>query len=568
MKKEVAKTKIKEENTFIDANVVERILTKKKAVCEIKYNDQIGTGFFCEITIKKKPIKVLFTNNHVLDKKAIENENKITLIIDNKKYILKISKDRFKCTNINLDYSCIEILEEDNIDCDTFKIDEEINTDDPTKTYKLEEYAIIQYPEEKLQITKGKIESISNDSITHYIPTKDGSSGSPIIALNRTLKLIGIHCGGNSEKGENKGSYFKHILDDILEEENKTEEIRIVLENKPLNDVVIGIDLGTTNTCAAIVKNDKIEIIKNDADEKIIPSVVCYTEKKNFVGTLAKNRRFQFPESTVFESKRLIGKKYHVLKNNIIQDMINRYKVKIIEDQNTEKPQYIIKIGNKEKKISPEEVSAEILKEIKKIAEKYNKNIKKAVITVPAHFKEKEKDATIEAAKIAGLEVIQLISEPIAIAIAYGNLFKSKSNKERTILIFDLGAGSLGISIVKINGNEYSVLGSDGEDNLGGENFSQKLMDYFIQEIKKKYPNETLGQGLLFDIKNEIENIKTTLSIEEKATFKVGPINGNNIFEKEINIKKYIELCEDLCKRCIKRIDKFLKDKSFKKKDY
>ena len=163
--------------------------------------------------------------------------------------------------------------------------------------------------------------------------------------------------------------------------------------------------------------------------------------------------------------------------------------------------------------------------------------------------------------------MIKLISEPIAIAIAYGNLFKSKSNKERTILIFDLGAGSLGISIVKINGNEYSVLGSDGEDNLGGENFSQKLMDYFIQEIKKKYPNETLGQGLLFDIKNEIENIKTTLSIEEKATFKVGPINGNNIFEKEINIEKYIELCEDLCKRCIKRIEKFLNDYSLKKED-
>ena len=285
MKKEVANTKKLEENTFIDANEMQRILTKKKAVCEIKYNDQIGTGFFCEITIKKKPIKVLFTNNHVLDKKAIENENKITLFIDNKKYILKISKDRFKCTNINLDYSCIEILEEDNIDCDTFKIDEDINTDDPRKMYKLEEYAIIWISEGKLQITKGKIESISNDSITHYIPTKDGSSGSPIIALNRNLKIIGIHCGGNSEKGENKGSYFKHILDDILEEENK---IRIVLENKPLNDDVIGIDLGTTNTCAAIVKNEKIEIIKNDADEKIIPSVVCYTEKKNFCWNISK----------------------------------------------------------------------------------------------------------------------------------------------------------------------------------------------------------------------------------------------------------------------------------------
>ena len=345
--------------------------------------------------------------------------------------------------------------------------------------------------------------------------------------------------------------------------QNKSEEIRIVLEDEPLKDVVIGIDLGTTNTCAAILYKNKIEIIKNDGGEKIIPSVVCYTENKPFVGTLAIKRMYQFPESTVFESKSLLGKSFKECENDINGDMGKRCHVKIIEDKKTGKPQYSIK----EKKISPEEVSAEILKEIKKIAEKYNKNIKKAVITVPAFFKEKEKDATIEAAKIAGLEVIKLISEPIAIAIAYGNLFKSKSNKERTILIFDLGAGSLGISIVKINGNEYSVLGSDGEDNLGGENFSQKLMDYFIQEIKKKYPKVNLGQGLLFDIKNEIENIKTTLSIEEKATFKVGPINGNNIFEKEINIEKYIELCEDLCKRCIKRIEKFLNDFSLKKED-
>ena len=137
--------------------------------------------------------------------------------------------------------------------------------------------------------------------------------------------------------------------------------------------------------------------------------------------------------------------------------MGKRCHVKIFEDKITKKAKYEVNIKGKKKEIFPEEVSSEILKEIKKIAEKYNKNIKKAVITVSTHFKEKERKAIIEAAKIAGLDVIQLINEPTAAAIAYGEQIKSKSNKERTILIFDLGGGNFGFSIVKIKGNQYFV---------------------------------------------------------------------------------------------------------------
>ena len=235
----------------------------------------------------------------------------------------------------------------------------------------------------------------------------------------------------------------------------------------------------------------------------------------------------------------------------IKENMVKRCHFKIIEDKYSRKAKYEVNIKGKKKEIFPEEVSSEILKEIKKIAEQYNKNIKKAVITVPAFFKEKEKDATIEAAKKAGLEVIQTINETTAAAIAYGEQIKSKSNKERTILIFDIGGGNFGFSIVKITGNEYFVLGSDGEDNLGGENFTQKLMDYFIYEIKKKYPNETLDQNnkdenslkLFSLIKKKTEEVKNKLSGDIMLYLKLKWDKLN--FKRKltlINILNYVEI--------------------------
>ena len=190
----------------------------------------------------------------------------------------------------------------------------------------------------------------------------------------------------------------------------------------------------------------------------------------------------QFPESSMFKSKRLLGDKYS---NPNVHKDIERWLIKIIEDPKTKKPKYVIKVKDKTKEYFPEEASTMILEYLKKQAEIYNANkeIKRAVITVPAHFNNLQREATIEAAKKAGLEVYKLINEPTAAAIAYGDIIKS--DKERKVLIFDIGGGTFDASIVKIKGKEYRVLASQGEEHLGGEDFNQRLLDYVIEEIKK-----------------------------------------------------------------------------------
>ena len=259
---------------------------------------------------------------------------------------------------------------------------------------------------------------------------------------------------------------------------------------------IIGIDLGTSYSCVAIMRKNKVEIIENkQTGSKIIPSIVCFNGKEFLIGTQAQNNMLKYPESTMYNSKRLIGYKF---KNKHVQNDIKNWPIKIIEDKKTGKPQYVIKIGNEEKKYYPEDVASMILKSLKKNAEIHeNKEIKKVIIGVPAHFNDLQRNATIEAGKKAGFEEIKLINEPTAAAIAYGNIIKS--NKERKILIFDLGGGTFDASIVKIKGNEYNVLASLSEEHLGGEDFNQRLINYVIMEIKK----DKKFKNIDFDNKND-----------------------------------------------------------------
>jgi molecular chaperone DnaK (HSP70) len=211
----------------------------------------------------------------------------------------------------------------------------------------------------------------------------------------------------------------------------------------------------------------------------------------------------------MYDSKRLID---HKFSNENVQNDISYWPIKIIEDKKTGKPQYVIKVNNEERKYFPEEVSSMILEYLKKQAEIYNgnKEIKKAVITVPAHFNNLQRKATIEAANKAGLEVIKLINELTVAAIAYGE--KNYSDKERKVLIFYIGRGTFDVSIVKIKGNEYKVLASEGEEHLGGEDFNQRLFDYVIKEIKKidvfkNIQKEVILKGIS-RLKKKIEIIK------------------------------------------------------------
>ena len=250
-------------------------------------------------------------------------------------------------------------------------------------------------------------------------------------------------------------------------------------------ETILGIDLGTIYSCVGIIKNKKVFILTDeDSNDRIIPSVVRFNEKNELIiGRTAKNLIIEYPESSLYESKRLIGVKYE--NPNVQKDIELMKPLKIIEDQKTQKPKYVIKVNKEDKEYFPEDVSSMILEYLKKIAMDYesNENVKKAIITVPAHFNDLQRQATIEAANKAGLEVIKLINETTAAAIAYGD--ENYLDKERKVLIFDIGGGTFDVSIVKIKGDEYEVLGSDGEGHLGGEDFNQRLFDYVIKEIKK-----------------------------------------------------------------------------------
>ena len=333
-----------------------------------------------------------------------------------------------------------------------------------------------------------------------------------------------------------------------------------------LYEPIIGIDLGTTHSCVATYKNNKIEIIPNDCGSRIIPSIVCIKENEELIGESAKNIKIKDFSSLMKNSKRLIGRLYN--EKNILND-IKYFNTKIIKDDKTGKPQYYFKIGNEEKKYYPEEVSSMILKYIKKYSGDYlGKEVKKAVITVPAHFNNEQREATKKAAENAGLE-------PTAAAIAYG--YENQSDEERKVLIFDLGGGTFDVSIVNIKGNEFTVLSSCGNDHLGGEDFTneltKKLLQLFIEQYPKFknrdfYNKENAKEYKTFTrLKEEAEKIKKILSNSKNANIELDGLYKGKDFEKEIIQSDFEDLCSPLWDQCIEYIKKALNEAKINKKD-
>ena len=249
-----------------------------------------------------------------------------------------------------------------------------------------------------------------------------------------------------------------------MEQNNKSQS-----EKKEEKEIIIGIDLGTTYSCAAIIRNGNVEVIpENQTGIKTVPSVVCFRDKSDcLIGTHARNNMLQYPKSTMFDSKRLLG---HKFSNKHVKEDIKNWPVKVVEDEKTKKAKYVIKVENEEQEYFSEDVASIILGYLKTYAQTFEgeKEIEKAVITVPANFNSLQRKATIEAAEEAGLEIVKIINEPTAAAIAYGHIRKCESNKEWKILIFDLGGGTFDVTILKIIGLDYYVLASLGEEHLGG----------------------------------------------------------------------------------------------------
>lgn len=325
---------------------------------------------------------------------------------------------------------------------------------------------------------------------------------------------------------------------------------------------IIGIDLGTTYSCVGVFKNGRVEIIANDQGNRITPSYVAFTENgERLIGDAAKNQLTINPENTVFDAKRLIGRDF---KDKIVQDDIKLWPFKV-QDKNN-KPQVVVKVGDEQKQFTPEEISAMVLVKMKEIAESYlGKEVKNAVVTVPAYFNDAQRQATKDAGTIAGLNVVRIINEPTAAAIAYG---LDKKEGERNILVFDLGGGTFDVSMLTIDNGVFEVLATNGDTHLGGEDFDQRVMEYFIKLYKKKTGKDLRKDNRAVQkLRREVEKAKRALSTQHQVKVEVESIIDGEDFSETLTRAKFEELNMDLFRATMKPVQKVLEDSDLKKED-
>jgi len=300
-----------------------------------------------------------------------------------------------------------------------------------------------------------------------------------------------------------------------------------------MDDIVIGIDLGTTYSCFGVYQNNNVEIIANELGNRTIPSYVSFTNEERYIGETAKNMSGHNPLNTVYDAKRLIGRKYS---DETIQRDIKHYTFKLISDKN-DKPMIEVEYLDELKKFYPEQISAMILEKIKYLAEQYiGKPVKKAVITVPAYFNDSQRKSTSDAGKIAGLEVLRIINEPTAAALAYGLNEKQTKN----ILVYDLGGGTFDVTVLTVDDGIFQVKSTAGDTHLGGEDFDIKLKEYILYSYAEKniLKSKTLTESdrtelsELFGLKDDLNTNINRLKLYEC----IGTIETNNQ-----NIKKYLQ---------------------------
>ena len=327
---------------------------------------------------------------------------------------------------------------------------------------------------------------------------------------------------------------------------------------------IIGIDLGTTFSCCGIWK-EKIEICPNENGSRVSPSIVCIRDNETLIGESANNIMYKDYKSLMKNSKRLIGRLYD---DKNVQNDIKTFNCKVIKDIETQKPKYSININNKEKYYFPEDVSSMILNHLRKFSEDFiGEKVKKAVITVPAHFNNDQREATKLAAEKAGLKVIRIINEPTAAAIAYG--YENKSEEERKVLVFDLGGGTFDVSILKIKGEEFTVLASCGDDHLGGEDFTGILASFIIEKFKEDNPQfnsinfSNKGNEKEFKVYQrvwkEAEKTKKILSMQKKSCIEIDSLYKGEDFSIEILRNDFETICEKKWNYCIQYIENALK---------
>ena len=271
---------------------------------------------------------------------------------------------------------------------------------------------------------------------------------------------------------------------------------------------VIGIDLGTTYSCVGIFKNGRVEIIPNEFGNRITPSYVAFTDDEKLVGEAAKNQAAINPKRTIYVIKRLIGRKFD---DKEVQRDAKWVPYKVVKGKGGKPMVRTQVVGGVEKDLSAEEISSMILVKMKEIAENYlGREVKHAVITVPAYFNDAQRQATKDAGTISGLEVLRIINEPTAAAIAYGI---DKRQGEQNIIVFDLGGGTFDVSLLTIDNGVFEVAATAGDTHLGGEDFDQRLTEHFVKIFKKKTGKDISSDARAMQkLKGEVEKAKRDLS--------------------------------------------------------
>jgi heat shock protein 1/8 len=322
----------------------------------------------------------------------------------------------------------------------------------------------------------------------------------------------------------------------------------------------VGIDLGTTYSCVGIWQNDRVEIIANDQGNRTTPSYVAFNDAERLIGDAAKSQVAMNAGNTVFDAKRLIGRKFS---DPEVRSDMKHWPFKVTETSQG-KPMIEVNFKGELKQFSAEEISSMVLTKMKETAESYlGRDVKNAVITVPAYFNDAQRQATRDAGAISGLNVLRIINEPTAAAIAYG---LDKKGAEKNVLIFDLGGGTFDVSLLTIEEGIFEVKATAGDTHLGGEDFDNRLVDYFVAEFAKKHKkNLSSNQRALRRLRTACERAKRTLSNATQAHIEIDALFEGLDFNSVITRARFEDLNMDYFKKCMEPVEKVLKDAKFSK---
>ncbi|KAE8808144.1 heat shock cognate 70 kDa protein-like [Hordeum vulgare] len=322
----------------------------------------------------------------------------------------------------------------------------------------------------------------------------------------------------------------------------------------------IGIDLGTTYSCVAVWRpvHQRVEVIANDQGNLTTPSCVAFTDTWRLIGDPAMNQAAMNPVNTVFDAKRLVGRR---LSEESVQGDMKLWPFKVISGT-SDRPMIVVKYRGEERQFTAEEISSMVLVKMRETAEAYlDTAVKNAVITVPVYFNDSQRQATLDAGIIAGLNVTRIINESSAAAIAYGLNNTSVSGDAKTVLIFDFGGGTLDISVINIDKGTFAVKATSGDTHLGGEDLNNRMVEHFVLEFLKKHKSDITGSPrALMRLRTACERAKRMLSSTAQAKFEIDSLHDGIDFYGSITRARFEELNMDLFQKCIEHVEKCLRD--------